>query len=511
MRPPACSPSSSHTELRSSSPEGRRRQLLISSPPPRSSSNPSAAGRPSRPCGPSCAPCSLRGCRRIPRSGPPRSTTFGASSMTTHERPSAKAGARTVGRSWWSRQRPTPHAPLVRWPPARRRILPRMRRATPRQRWRRCGLPRRETCASGVVSQRCASRSSWRVLCSCAEFLDPRALRRAYSRRTGCRSSASVRPPRLRQARARSRPRRQPPASTRGPSWPRSSIRRPTQLVDPGRRSARPRPRIRGLLSQVITFTSNAPSNAVYGGSYLPVAQGGASGNPVLFTSVSTGVCKSVVGSTFDFVGVGSCLIQASEAGNSRYNSATSAQSFTVGQASQKIVFTSQPSNPTYNGPSYTVTATAPGGAVTFSAADSSGQACTVFGGGNGEFRRERVTASSTPIRVAVSITCLHRPGSAEVLVAKATQTVTITSTSPCNPCSAQMQYTLSGTASSGLAVTFGIDTSQSTPGSCSISGNVVTLNGGQGFPGMCVIEWFQNGDQNWAAAPAQSQSITIS
>jgi hypothetical protein len=265
-----------------------------------------------------------------------------------------------------------------------------------------------------------------------------------------------------------------------------------------------PNPR---LLSQVITFTTNTPSNAVYGGSYLPVVQGGASGNPVLLTSLSTGVCKPVVGNTFDFVGVGSCLIQASEAGNSRYNSATSAQSFTVGQASQKIVFTSQPNNPTYNGPPYTVTATAPGGAVTFSAADSNGP-CTVSVTGTVNF----VGAGDCFIVASQGGNVDYAPAQSiqqKVTIAKATQTVSITSNSPCNPCSAPTPYTLSGTASSGLPVTFGIDSS-STPGSCSISGNVVTLNGGQGFPGTCVIDAFQNGDQNWAAATSQPQSITV-
>jgi serine/threonine protein kinase len=261
------------------------------------------------------------------------------------------------------------------------------------------------------------------------------------------------------------------------------------------------------LLSQVITFTSTPPSGAAYGGSYLPAAQRGASGNPVLFNSLSTGVCKSVVGNTFDFVGVGSCLIQASVAGNSRYNSATSAQSFTVSQASQKIVFNTQPSNPTYNGPSYTVQATASGGAVTFSA-DSSSQACTVSSGGTVNF-----TAAGDCIIDAnqggSADYAPAQPVQQQITVAQATQTLKITSSPPCNPCVTQMPYTLSGTASSGLQVTFGIDAS-STPGSCSIAGNVVTINGGLNFPGTCVIDWFQNGNQNYSAAPAQSQSILV-
>jgi hypothetical protein len=83
-------------------------------------------------------------------------------------------------------------------------------------------------------------------------------------------------------------------------------------------------------------------------------------------------------------------------------------------------------------------------------------------------------------------------------------------SSSPCNPCATVTTYTLSGAASSGLQVTFGIDSS-SNPGSCSISGNVVTLNGGTGFAGNCVIDWFQTGDQNWAAAAPRSQTIAVS
>jgi hypothetical protein len=140
-----------------------------------------------------------------------------------------------------------------------------------------------------------------------------------------------------------------------------------------------------GLLTQVITLASAPPSGAAYGGSYLPVAQRGASGNPVLFTSLSTGVCKSVVGNTFDFVGVGNCLIQASEAGNARYSSATIAMSFLVGQASQYIEYTSAPPGSPSIGGTYTIRATAQGGTVTFSA-DAVGGACSVSPSGSVSF-----------------------------------------------------------------------------------------------------------------------------
>jgi hypothetical protein len=94
--------------------------------------------------------------------------------------------------------------------------------------------------------------------------------------------------------------------------------------------------------------------------------------------------------------------------------------------------------------------------------------------------------------------------------VAQASQTISTISSPPCTTCGTVVPYVLSGTATSNLAVTFGIDTNSSTPGSCNITGNTVTINGGTGFPGTCVIEWFQIGDQNYAAAPIRTQTITV-
>jgi len=262
------------------------------------------------------------------------------------------------------------------------------------------------------------------------------------------------------------------------------------------------------LTQQLITFSSSPPSGAAYLGSYPIAAHGGASGNPVLFSSTTPAVCKPGAVNTFDFIGVGTCTIQAIQAGNSRYSAASNAQSFAIGQASQKIAITTTPSNPTYNGAPYTVQATAAGGAVTFSA-DPSSVACGVSSTGSVTF-----TAAGDCIIDA------NQPGNADYsaaamvqqtfVVARASQTITITSSPPCGPCTTQMPYQLSGTASSGLQVTFGIDSS-STPGSCSISGSTVTINGGLSFPGNCVIDWFQNGDQNYAAAGVLSQTILVS
>jgi serine/threonine protein kinase len=281
----------------------------------------------------------------------------------------------------------------------------------------------------------------------------------------------------------------------------------PTSLASTPTPPPTPKPNP-ALASQSITWTSSPPSGETYGGSYLPSATGGGSGNPVLFGSLTPAVCRQDVGNTFGFVGVGTCVIDAAQAGNSRYNAAPSkTMSIDVGQASQKIAFTSSPSNPTYNGAPYTVQATAAGGAVTFSA-DQSSVACDVTSTGTVTF-----TAAGQCIILANQVGNADyspaQPVQQPFNVAQASQTITVTSSPPCNPCISQMQYQLSGIASSGLQVTFGIDTS-STPGSCSISGSVVTINGGLNFPGNCVIDWFQDGDQDYAAAGSRSQTIVV-
>jgi 6-phosphogluconolactonase len=83
--------------------------------------------------------------------------------------------------------------------------------------------------------------------------------------------------------------------------------------------------------SQAIAFTSHAPTTAVVAGpSYAVAATGGASGNPVTFSSATSGVC-AVSGSTVSFVGAGICTLDANQAGNSDYTPApTATQSFVV-------------------------------------------------------------------------------------------------------------------------------------------------------------------------------------
>jgi hypothetical protein len=92
-----------------------------------------------------------------------------------------------------------------------------------------------------------------------------------------------------------------------------------------------------GVESQSIAFTSS-PNQPAYGESYTVTATGGGSGNPVVFTSATKTVC-TVSGSTVSLKALGTCTIDANQAGNSLYTAAPEQkQSFSVGKAPTALV-----------------------------------------------------------------------------------------------------------------------------------------------------------------------------
>jgi hypothetical protein len=75
------------------------------------------------------------------------------------------------------------------------------------------------------------------------------------------------------------------------------------------------------LAAQTITFTTNPPASAVYKSSFTVAATGGASGNPVTFTS--SGACSNS-GATYTITSTtGTCSVIVNQAGNSNYSAAT--------------------------------------------------------------------------------------------------------------------------------------------------------------------------------------------
>src|SRR5262249_23098372 len=110
------------------------------------------------------------------------------------------------------------------------------------------------------------------------------------------------------------------------------------------------------------------------------------SGLPVRFVSTTQNVCTTS-GTTAVMIGVGTCFLEAKQAGDDNYTAAVALQNFTVNRASQTIRFTGIPSEGTYGaaGP-YRLFATASSGLpVSFSAtgpANINGSTLTITGEG---------------------------------------------------------------------------------------------------------------------------------
>ena len=282
-----------------------------------------------------------------------------------------------------------------------------------------------------------------------------------------------------------------------------------------GNSSYHPAPQVRQSFSvgaeapksvQSISFTSSPPTGAAVGGTPYSVSAAASSGLPVDFSSApsSSGVC-TVAGATVSFVGAGTCVVRADQAGSSGYEPAPQvSQSFAVGVGvgSQTISFTSTPpSGATVGNPAYSVTASASSGLpVAFSAGAGSSGVCTVSGS------TVTIVGAGTCTIDADQAGDANYPAAPQVQqtfsIAKGTQTISFPD--PGNYDKNDPPFALSATASSGLAVTYTLDPS-STP-FCSLSGNVVTpIDRGD-----CIVYANQAGDANYLAAPQVTMVIKI-
>jgi len=253
----------------------------------------------------------------------------------------------------------------------------------------------------------------------------------------------------------------------------------------------------KGLHTQAIAFTDSLPSSANYsaGLSYTLSANGGGSGNPVVFSLVSGPA--TLVGSKLTITGAGTVVVAADQAGNSTYAAAPEVtQSITIKLASQTITF--PPITGThYAGTQLTLSATASSGlAVTFSSGTTS--ICSVAG---------------STLSLLIQGTCIVHAAQAgnaswaaattviqSFAVLLAPQTITFTPLTGTHYATAQVP--LSATATSGLTVTF----SSTTSSICSVSGSTLSLL----IPGTCIVHAAQAGNTVYAAASTQVQSFAV-
>jgi hypothetical protein len=251
------------------------------------------------------------------------------------------------------------------------------------------------------------------------------------------------------------------------------------------------------------------PATGAYGGTTTLSATLTSGGNPLSGKTVSFTLGGSSAGSTTtDASGVATLSgvslvgidagsypsgLGASFAGDSSYDTSSGSASLTVSKADQAIsVTTHAPSSAVYND-SFGVSASAPGGSVSFSSAGACsnvGASFTVTSG-TGTCSVKYDQAGSDNYNAA--------PQVAESTAAqKAGQTIDFAPLA--DETFGDPDFTVSATASSGLGVSFGAG------GQCTVSGSTVHLTA----PGSCTITASQTGDSNYSAAADVPRSFPI-
>ena len=241
---------------------------------------------------------------------------------------------------------------------------------------------------------------------------------------------------------------------------------------------------------QTITFPD--PADRAYGDA--PFALTGTASSGLAVSYSVTGPC-SVSGSTVTITGAGTCNITASQAGNTNYNAATSvSRSVSIAKDDQTITFPA-PASHTYGDAPFALSATASSGlTVTYAVAGPCSVAnamLTITGSGTCNITANQ--AGNTDYNAAA-------PVSRSVSIAKAAQTITFPDPGPHDY--DDVLFSLSATASSGLAVGYSVPVGAP----CSVSGSTVTILGA----GTCVITASQPGNTNYNAATPVSRSVVI-
>ena len=252
------------------------------------------------------------------------------------------------------------------------------------------------------------------------------------------------------------------------------------------------------MITQSIVF--NALSAATYGDGPITLsATGGASGNPVTYSSSNTSVA-TISGSTLTIVGNGTAVITASQAGDGViYANAPNEQQSLFVNAKDLTITGATAANKPYDG---TDVASISGGSLV----GVVGSDTVVLNGTSGTFASVNV---GNPIAVTTAFTLGGAQASRysltqAVLSAEITQaSQTISFTTMGTKTFGQAPFTLSATGGgSGNAVTFQSDNLSV----ATVLGNTVTIVGA----GTATITASQSGNTNYAAATDVIQTLTV-
>jgi hypothetical protein len=245
--------------------------------------------------------------------------------------------------------------------------------------------------------------------------------------------------------------------------------------------------------AQAITVTTHAPGSAVYHSGFSVAATGGASGNPVTFSS--SGGCSNSGASFTMTSGTTACQVKYDQAGDANYSAApTVIETVTANKAGQAITVTTHaPKSAVYNtGFSVAATGGASGNPITFSsvgACSNSGAAFTMTSGtGTCSVRYDQAGDANYSAAPTVTET---------VTAAKAAQSITITTHAPGTAASGS-QFAVAATAPAGPI-------SYSSAGACTNSGSTFTMTSAKGT---CTVKYNQAGSSDYKAAPQVAEKV---
>ena len=255
--------------------------------------------------------------------------------------------------------------------------------------------------------------------------------------------------------------------------------------------------------NQSIAFTSAPPSPAYYGGAYVVSANGGSSGNPVTFSSLTAATCtvdaNTQYGNIVNFSGVGDCTIAADQAGNASYHAAAQVtQTVAVGRRPQTIKFTSKAPNPGYVGDTYAVSATVGSNGNIVAIAAGPAAVCTMTNG-----TVAFVAAGTCTVTATQDGNALYEPAPPN------TQAITVMGRSQA------ISFSLPSTGVIGSPITVAATGGASgnpvtftvlTPSTCALSGSTLNLTN----IGQCTVAADQAGNTGYAAAPRVTATVAV-
>jgi hypothetical protein len=248
------------------------------------------------------------------------------------------------------------------------------------------------------------------------------------------------------------------------------------------------------LTSQTISFA--ALSGKSFDAAPFAISATASSGLAVGFISLTPSICTVAI-TTVTIQGAGICTIQALQAGDAIYTAApTVNQTFTVAKAAQTITFAAL-AGKTYGAAPFAISAAASSRlmvtfvSTTTAVCTATGAMVTIITGGSCTIQAQQAGNGNYYAAANANQT---------FAVAKAAQTITFAALA--GKTYGNSPFTVSATASSGLAVTF----ASTTTTVCTVNGSTVTIRAG----GTCTLQAAQAGNVSYSAAPVVSRSFTV-